>query len=106
MYIATTPELIQQVQKQYRTLAFPPIEAKFATTVIGLSKEGQAVLARNLNGDEGDQGLSMETYAAMRAALHPGPALDDMNRAMLAEINSSLNDLDPGDVKKQLGLFS
>lgn len=105
MYIVTKPELIQQVQKQPRTLAFPPVEAKFATTVIDLSKEGQAVLARNLNGDEGDHGLSMETYAAMRAALHPGSALDDMNRAMLAEINKSLDELAPGISKKQLGLF-
>ncbi|KAK6082992.1 25-hydroxycholesterol 7-alpha-hydroxylase 1 [Seiridium cupressi] len=106
MYIVTKPELIQQVQKQPRTLAFPPIEAKFATTVIGLSKEGQAVLARNLNGDEGDHGLSIETYAAMRAALHPGPDLDDMNRAMLAEINKSLDDLAPGNKKKQFGMFA
>lgn len=105
MYIVTKPELIQQAQKQHRTLAFPPIEAKFATTVIGLSKEGQTVLARNLNGDDGDHGLSMETYAAMRAALHPGPALDDMNRAMLAEITESLDNLAPSDDKKQFGLF-
>lgn len=106
MYIVTKPELIQQVQKQHHTLAFPPVEAKFATTVIGLSKEGQAVLERNLNGDEGDHGLSMETYAAMRAALHPGSALDDMNRAMLAEIKVSLDELAPGNRKKQFGLFS
>lgn len=104
MYIVTKPELIQQVQKQPRTLAFPPVEAKFATTVIGLSKEGQDVLARNLNGDDGDYGLSMETYAAMRAALHPGSALDDMDRAMLAEINRLLDDLSPGTSKKQLSL--
>lgn len=105
MYIVTKPDLIQQVQKQHRTLAFPPIEAKFATTVIGLSKEGQSVLARNLNGDDGEHGLSMETYAAMRAALHPGSALDDMNRAMLAEINKSLDNLAPKNGKKQFGLF-
>ncbi|KAI6084949.1 putative cytochrome P450 [Hypoxylon rubiginosum] len=105
MYIVTKPELIQQAQKQHRALAFPPIAAKFATTVVGLSKEGQAILTRNLNGDEGDHGLSMETYAAMHAALHPGPALDDMNRAMLAEINKSLNELAPVD-KKQFGMFT
>ncbi|KUI54984.1 25-hydroxycholesterol 7-alpha-hydroxylase [Cytospora mali] len=106
IYIVTKPELIQQIQKQHRTLAFPPIEANFATIVLGLSKEGQAVLARNLNGDEGGHGLSMETYAAMRTALHPGPALDDMNRAMLAEINQSLDDLAPTDGNKQFGLFA
>lgn len=91
MYVVTQPELIQLAQKQHRTLAFPPIEAKFATTVVGLSPEAQAILARNVNGDDGDHGLSMETYAAMRAALHPGPALDDMNRAMLVEIGKALD---------------
>ncbi|KAI4858653.1 putative cytochrome P450 [Hypoxylon rubiginosum] len=106
MYIVTKPELIQQAQKQHRTLAFPPIAAKFATTVVGLSKEGQAVLARNVNGDHGDHGLSMETYAAMRAALQPGPALDNMNRAMLAEINKSLNELAPVDNKQQFSMFA
>ncbi|KAK7740433.1 hypothetical protein SLS62_011114 [Diatrype stigma] len=97
MYVVTKPELIQQAQKQHRALAFPPIEAKFATTVVGLSKEAQAILARNVNGDEGAHGLSMETYAAMRAALHPGPALDDLNRAMLAEVGKALDRLlEPG----------
>lgn len=105
MYVVTKPELIQQVQKQHRTLAFPPIEAKFATVVVGLSKQGQAVLARNLNGEEGGHGLSMETYAAMRAALQPGPALDEMNRAMLTEINKSLHILAPAKEKKEFGLF-
>ncbi|KAF2998690.1 hypothetical protein E8E14_003752 [Neopestalotiopsis sp. 37M] len=86
MYVVTKPELIQQVQKQHRTLAFPPIEAKFATVV-------------------GGHGLSMETYAAMRAALQPGPALDEMNRTMLAEINKSLYILAPVKDKKEIGLF-
>ncbi|KAH7303534.1 putative cytochrome P450 [Stachybotrys elegans] len=93
MYVVTKPDLIQQAQKQHRTLAFPPIAAKFATTVVGLSKEAQVILADNVNGDDGDHGLSMETYTAMRVALKPGPELDDMNRAMLAEINKMLHQL-------------
>ncbi|KUI68413.1 25-hydroxycholesterol 7-alpha-hydroxylase [Cytospora mali] len=39
-------------------------------------------------------------------ALHPGPALDDINRAMLAEINQSLDDLAPTDGIKRFGLFA
>ncbi|KAJ0117817.1 hypothetical protein J7T55_002017 [Diaporthe amygdali] len=57
MYVVTKPELIQTVQKQHRTLAFPPIEAKFASTVCGASHEAQEILAKNVNGDEGDLGL-------------------------------------------------
>lgn len=95
MYVVTQPELIQKVQKQYKTLAFPPIEAKFASTVCGASLEAQAILAKNVNGDEGDFGLSMESYAAMRAALKPGSLLDDMNRVMVQEIAKSLDLLQP-----------
>lgn len=107
MYVVTRPELIQTVQKQHRILAFPPIEAKFASTVCGASREAQDILARNVNGDEGDFGLSMESYAAMRTALKPGPLLDDMNRAMIEEIAKSLDLLEParGESRK-IGMYS
>lgn len=52
MYVVTTPELIQTIQKQHKTLAFPPIEAKFASTVCGASPEAQAILSKNVNGDD------------------------------------------------------
>ncbi|CAH0038568.1 unnamed protein product [Clonostachys solani] len=95
MYVVTKPELVQVIQKQHKTLAFPPIEAKFAATVCGASPEARAILAKNVNGDEGDFGLSMDSYAAMRAALKPGPELDDMNRSMLLEIVKALDELEP-----------
>ncbi|KAI7782080.1 hypothetical protein LA080_013888 [Diaporthe eres] len=107
MYVVTRPGLIQAVQKQHRVLAFPPIEAKFASTVCGASREAQDILAKNVNGDEGDFGLSMESYAAMRTALSPGPLLDDMNRAMIEEIAKSLDLLEPsrGESRK-IGMYS
>lgn len=37
----------------------------------------------NVNGDKGDWGLSMESYAAMRSALLSSPDLDKMNRVMI-----------------------
>lgn len=95
MYVVTTPELVQTVQKHHKTLAFPPIEAKFASKVCGASLEAQAILSKNVNGDEGDWGLSMESYAAMRTALKPGSQLDDMNRVMIQEIAKSLDVLQP-----------
>lgn len=64
-------------------------------------------MAKNVNGDEGDVGLSMESYAAMRTALKPGPLLDDMNRAMIEEIAKSLDLLEPvrGE-SRTIGLYS
>lgn len=95
MYIVTDPDLIQTVQKQHKILAFPPIEAKFASKVCGASIEAQAILAQNVNGDEGDFGLSMDSYTAMRDSLKPGSQLDDMNRVMIQEIAESLDGLQP-----------
>lgn len=95
MYIVTKPELIQAIQKQPKVLAFPPIQAKFATRICGSSDETNRILMKNLNGDEGDWGLSMESYACMRAALSPGPGLDDMNRLMIQNIAVSLDSLNP-----------
>lgn len=106
MYVVTTPDLIQKVQKQHKVLAFPPVEAKFASTVCGVSTETQALLLQNVNGDEGDFGLSVESHAAMRAALKPGQQLDEMNRAMIHEIAVSLDQLDPGNAKtRQIDLY-
>ncbi|KAG6356841.1 hypothetical protein INS49_014715 [Diaporthe citri] len=107
MHVVTRPELIQTVQKQHRVLAFPPIEAKFASTVCGASREAQDILAKNVNGDEGDFGLSMESCAAMRTALKPGPLLDDMNRAMMGEIAKSLDLLEPARGESRvIGMYS
>ena len=107
MYVVTSPELIQTVQKQHKILAFPPIEAKFASTVCGASREAQDILAKNVNGDDGDFGLSMDSYAAMRTALKPGAPLDAMNRAMIEEIARSLDLLEPtrGE-SRRIGLYS
>ena len=95
MYVVTTPELIQSIQKQPKVLAFPPIEAKFAAKICGTTKEGHKILMKNVNGDEGDWGVSMEIYPAMRSALYPGAGLDDMNRVMVRNIAKSLDSLRP-----------
>lgn len=93
MYIVTTLDLIQTIQKLPRVLAFPPIEAKFASQVCGSSPEAHKILMNNVNGDEGDWGLSMESYEAMRSALKPGTGLDSMNRLMIENIAASLDNL-------------
>lgn len=105
MYIVTTLDLIQKIQKLPKVLAFPPIEAKFASQVCGSSPEAHNILMKNVNGDEGDWGLSMESYEAMRAALKPGAGLDNMNRLMMQSIAASLDSLIPessGSVNIQL----
>ncbi|KAI1748058.1 cytochrome P450 [Xylaria castorea] len=102
LYIVTKPELVQLVQKQHKMLAFTPIALKFSSTVCGASQEAQ-----NVNGDEGNFELSMATNAVMRTALNPGSGLHDMNLAMIQEIASSFDELQPakGDCRR-LGLYA
>ena len=99
MYIVTTLELIQAIQKLPRVLAFPPVEAKFAISVCGCSAESHSILMKNVNDDEGDWGLSMKSYASMRAALSAGPDLDKMNRVMIENVAASLDELLTPSVK-------
>ena len=96
MYVVTTLDLVQAIQKLPKILAFPPIEAKFASQVCGSSTEAHNILMKNVNGDEGNWGLSMESYEAMRTALKPGAALDEMNRLMMQNIAASLDNLTSG----------
>ncbi|KJZ72490.1 hypothetical protein HIM_08159 [Hirsutella minnesotensis 3608] len=95
LYVLAKPDLIPALQKQYKTLAFPPVEAKFASRICGTSPKAQAILSQNVNGDDGDFGLSMESYAAMRAGLKPGAIVDDMNRVMIQEVAKALKQLEP-----------
>ncbi|CAJ2509173.1 Uu.00g141990.m01.CDS01 [Anthostomella pinea] len=71
------------------------------------SLEAQDILAKNVNDDEGDFGLSMESYTAMRDALKPGPQLDDMNRVMINEIAMSLDLLQPAKGEsRRVGMYA
>ncbi|KAJ8068999.1 hypothetical protein OCU04_002677 [Sclerotinia nivalis] len=105
MYIVNTPELIKVIQKSPKKLAFPPITAKFANQLCGVSKKARDILAVNVNGDEGDWGLNMEATPIMKKALQPGPGLDGMNRVMVRNVAESLDELiREGEESVEIGL--
>ena len=104
MYIVTSLELVQAIQKQSKVLAFPPIEARFASKICGVSAKAHNILLKNVNGDEGDWGLSMESYATMRNALLSSSDLDKMNRVMIQSIAGSLDSLRVSAIKPKLKL--
>lgn len=93
IYVVTTLELVQAIQKHSKSLAFPPMAAQFASKVCGVSAEAHQILMKNVNGDDGDWGLSLESYAAMRSALLSSHELDKMNRVMVLNIAASLDNL-------------
>ncbi|KAM3077156.1 hypothetical protein ACMFMG_003377 [Clarireedia jacksonii] len=105
MYIINNVSLIQFVQKQPRTLAFPPIAAKFASRVCGVSPEATKICMTNVNGEDGNFGLSMDSHVAIRDALLPGAGLDQMNRLMIENVANSVDSLIPSGHKiVQIGL--
>ncbi|CAL8576269.1 hypothetical protein XPA_002158 [Xanthoria parietina] len=93
LYVVNSIDLISSVQRLPKILAFPPIEAKFAMTICASSKEGNEIIANNLNGEEEDWGYSHDVYKSMNSALAPGPGLDGMNRIMIQNIAHSLDKL-------------
>lgn len=95
IYIVTSLDLVQAVQKYPKILAFPPIEAKFASSICGTSKDAHDKALQNVNGDDGDWGFSMDSYAAMRTALVPGAELDKMNQIMIESTLMLLGSLRP-----------
>ena len=95
MYIITKPNLIQATQKLPKVLAFPPIEANFATKLCGVSQEAKDILYDNVNGERGDTGFSIESYAVMKATLSPSKECDEMNRQMIQNVAAALDSLIP-----------
>ena len=107
LYVVNSIDLISSIQRLPKVLAFPPIEAKFAMTICASSKEGNEIIANNLNGEDGDWGYSHDLYTSMHAALAPGSGLDGMNRIMIQNIAHSLNGLKGGQVMEiKLGEWS
>ncbi|KAL9582638.1 MAG: hypothetical protein Q9203_005412 [Teloschistes exilis] len=99
LYVVNSVEIISSVQRYPKALAFPPIEAKFATTICASSKESNDIIAVNLTGEDGDWGYSHQVYQSMHSALAPGPGLDGMNRVMIQNVAGSLERLRSTDDK-------
>ncbi|KAF4630698.1 hypothetical protein G7Y89_g7435 [Cudoniella acicularis] len=101
LYVVNAISLIPAVQRQFKTLAFPPLEAKLAMSICGSSKTANEILSTNVNGDEGYWGYSITFYKTIHTPLAPGPELDAMNRVMAQKVAASIDRLE----EKVVGLF-
>lgn len=77
MYIVNATELIPALQKQWRTVSFAALAAD-AGHVVGLSKEGNEILHRDLTSEHG---FSSSWPKYIMSAMGPGNDLDSINRA-------------------------
>ncbi|KAJ4413543.1 hypothetical protein N0V82_008481 [Gnomoniopsis sp. IMI 355080] len=93
MYIINSPKLIPAVQKLWKTVSFAAIEAQTAASIFLCSKEANEIIGRGLMDADSYTGTFT---AAIHPALKPGANLDDMNRAAIRTIATSLDRLQAG----------
>jgi hypothetical protein len=91
LYVINSMSLIPTAQKQFKTLAFPPLEAMAAKNICGSSKVANDILDTNINGDDGPRSYSASHYPAVRVPLSPGKGLDAMNRVMAEKVATSID---------------
>ncbi|KAK0673550.1 cytochrome P450 [Cercophora samala] len=101
MYVVSSPDLIQSIQKQHRAFSIDPILMKFSSIIAGSSKEADDILMKNVDGEDGEHGVAHESHIALKEGTKPAN-IDEMNRDMLREVATSLDILEPpvGQTKK------
>lgn len=89
IYVVNSTPLIQAVQRQFRVLSFPALEANLARDVIAISKPVHDILNRDLARDE----AYLNRFPKyIHPALHAGPHLDAMNRKAVEVLAGSLDE--------------
>lgn len=102
LYVINSTSLIPTAQKQFKALAFPPLEAMAAKNICGSSKVANDILDTNINGDDGPRSYSVSHYPAVRGPLSPGKGLDAMNRVMAEKVAVSIDGM---KTKQRVKLF-
>lgn len=103
IYIVNSVSLIPALQRQIKTIAFAPIEAQAAATVMGVGPSGNAIIGS-------DRMLEDDSYLStfvpsIQPALGPGPGLDAINGSAIRCIADSLEFLNSKG-PKTVELFS
>jgi hypothetical protein len=88
IYVINTLSLIPPLQRQIKTIAFAPIEAQAAATVMGVGPAGNSIIgSENMR----ELGSYLATFVpSTHPALSPGPGLNAINGAAIRHISDSL----------------
>lgn len=93
IYVITNADLVQNVQKQYQAIAFPPLAAAFSSRTAGTSEASSQAMQRD------NYALVHVSNDILTDTLKPGENLDRMNRVMLGDIGRSIQALEPAHQK-------
>lgn len=97
LYIVNSTNLIPVVQRQWRTLLFPPVSARASEVAMGGSKEALAIIRDDM---VTESGFMHAFIKAVHPALSSGSALDELNGNALETITSSLDEITAHGPKK------
>lgn len=90
IYVVNSLDLIPAVQRQWRTLLFPPIHVKAAKAAMGASKDAVAVLEHDMITENGFiNGMIKVTHPTVST----GPSLDDLTAKVFQVFDEALNRL-------------
>ncbi|KAI0400028.1 cytochrome P450 [Xylaria palmicola] len=99
LYVINSTSLIPVAQRQFKTLAFGPIEVRAAENVMGASKKAVKIMSDDM---VADRGYLITFNQSIHPALSPGVELDSMNRVSVESINTSLNAISSSRTRIQL----
>lgn len=101
MYVVNATELIPALQKQWRTVSFAALAAD-AGFLVGLSKEGNEMLHRDLTSEHG---FSLTWPKYIMSAMGPGKDLDSINRRSVEIFSEDMDRLRAKGVPIRTGLW-
>ena len=93
VYVVTSPELVNAVNRHSKALAFNPFIAELGKRITGHDEVTSQIVQHNLNGEQGS-GYVIEVHDGIVAALAPGKNLENMTGAMLREAATCLEALE------------
>ncbi|KAL2136890.1 hypothetical protein VTI74DRAFT_616 [Chaetomium olivicolor] len=97
LYIVNSTHLIPVIQRQWRTLIFPPVSAQAAEAALGVSKDALAIVRKDM---VTDNGFLPAFVKAIHQPLSSGPALDRLNSKALELLTASLDEIVARDGKR------
>lgn len=91
IYVVNSLSLIPSLQRQIKTIAFAPIAAQAAATVMDVGPAGNAIIGSDRMFEDDSYLSTFVPYTT--PALSPGPGLDAMTGAAIGYMAGSLADL-------------
>lgn len=101
IYVVNATELIPALQKQWRFVSFAALTAR-AGHLVGLSKEGNELLARDVTSE---YGFSPSWPKYIMSAMGAGEELDSMNRTAIELFAQEMDRLRADGAVTRIGLW-